>query len=229
METYLLRIWMPDRPGALGAVASRIGAVGADVVGIEILEQGGGLAIDELVVRLPDHARGELLLAEVAQVEDVSIEEFRPAPPGAHDRHLAALDAAAELATTPSDHEAFALLCEHVTLQLEADWVVVADLESGQVAASLGPVPETGWVDAFVRGSQESARLVAGHGGPDDVAWAPLPASGLTRVVARKRAPFRARERREVAALARVTDARAADLVRWQSRIRHPSTRETAS
>lgn len=33
VETYVVRVWMPDRPGALGQVASRIGAVGGDVVG----------------------------------------------------------------------------------------------------------------------------------------------------------------------------------------------------
>src|SRR5205085_749733 len=27
VETYVVRVWIPDRPGALGAVASRIGAV----------------------------------------------------------------------------------------------------------------------------------------------------------------------------------------------------------
>ena len=47
--TYLVRAWIPDRPGALGQVASRIGAVRGDVVAIEILERGGGRAVDEIV------------------------------------------------------------------------------------------------------------------------------------------------------------------------------------
>lgn len=54
METFVIRLWLPDRPGALGQVASRIGAVRGDVVGIDILERGGGQAVDELVVELPD-------------------------------------------------------------------------------------------------------------------------------------------------------------------------------
>ena len=53
MESYVLRVWLPDRPGALGAVASRIGAVKGDVVGIEIFETGAGQAVDVLVVQLP--------------------------------------------------------------------------------------------------------------------------------------------------------------------------------
>ena len=45
MEHYAVRVWLPDRPGALGQVASRIGAVRGDVVGIEILQRGAGRAI----------------------------------------------------------------------------------------------------------------------------------------------------------------------------------------
>ena len=50
MSTWIVRVWLPDRPGALGQVASRIGAVRGDVVGIDILERGAGRAIDELAV-----------------------------------------------------------------------------------------------------------------------------------------------------------------------------------
>ena len=75
MATYVIRVWLPDRPGALGAVASRIGAVGGDVVAIDILERGAGRAIDELVVdfaeeNLPqpgtDLGHGQLALGQEA-------------------------------------------------------------------------------------------------------------------------------------------------------------------
>src|SRR5439155_291311 len=56
MGVFVMRVWLPDRPGALGAVASRIGAVRGDLVGIDILERGAGRAIDELVIELPDDA-----------------------------------------------------------------------------------------------------------------------------------------------------------------------------
>ena len=36
---YRLRIWLPDRPGALGLVASRIGAVGGDIEAVDILDR----------------------------------------------------------------------------------------------------------------------------------------------------------------------------------------------
>ena len=73
MESYVLRVWLPDRPGALGAVASRIGAVKGDVVGIEILETGAGQAVDELVVQLPEATLVDLLVNEVRQVDGVIV------------------------------------------------------------------------------------------------------------------------------------------------------------
>ena len=63
MYLVRLRVWLPDRPGALGAVASRIGGVKGDVIGIEILEQGAGRAVDDLVVALPSASLVDLLVA----------------------------------------------------------------------------------------------------------------------------------------------------------------------
>ena len=54
MATFLVRIELPDRPGALGAVASRIGAVRGDVVSIEIIRRQDGRAVDEFVVELAE-------------------------------------------------------------------------------------------------------------------------------------------------------------------------------
>ena len=97
METFVVRVWVPDRPGALGQVASRIGAVRGDVVGIDILERGAGRAIDELVVELPDASLVALLLAEIDQVDGVDVEDVRPAPAELADPRLDALETAALL------------------------------------------------------------------------------------------------------------------------------------
>src|SRR5204863_442714 len=43
----LVRVWLPDRPGALGLVASRIGAVRGDLVGVAVLARGTDVAVDE--------------------------------------------------------------------------------------------------------------------------------------------------------------------------------------
>jgi ACT domain-containing protein len=75
---YLLRIRLPDRPGALRLVASRIGAVGGDIVAIEILGRDEGRAIDEFVVELAQPDLLPLLSNEIHEVDGVGVEEITP-------------------------------------------------------------------------------------------------------------------------------------------------------
>ena len=51
--SYLLRVNLPDRPGMLGAVATALGEIGADIVSLDVVERGPGGAVDDLVVDLP--------------------------------------------------------------------------------------------------------------------------------------------------------------------------------
>jgi hypothetical protein len=75
---YVIRVRLLDRPGALGAVASRIGAVGGDIVAVDILDRTAGAAIDEFVVELADERLIELLQHEIHEVDGATIEDFRP-------------------------------------------------------------------------------------------------------------------------------------------------------
>ncbi len=79
MAGYVVRIALPDRPGALGLVASRIGAVGGDIVAINILERDGGRAVDEFVVEIGGDHLIELLQSEIHEVDGVSVLEIRAA------------------------------------------------------------------------------------------------------------------------------------------------------
>ena len=78
MAGYVVRIALPDRPGALGLVASRIGAVGGDIVAINILERQDGRAVDEFVVEIGIELI-DLLQSEIHEVDGVSIVEIRAA------------------------------------------------------------------------------------------------------------------------------------------------------
>jgi hypothetical protein len=223
METYVVRVWMPDRPGALGQVASRIGAVRGDVVGIDILERGAGKAIDELVVELPDESILPLLLKEIAAVDGVDVEDVRPAADSLRDPHLAALESAAMLVAAPTTDDLLHLLVQHVYLDFSAEWAAVVDPEEREIFDGVGEVPPAAWLEAFIEGSRASARVVDNEAGPEDIAWAPLPTSGLNLVLGRGGRPLRARERRQLAALARIADTRHVELVDHQSRDHHPS------
>ena len=223
-QTYILRVWMPDRPGALGALASRIGAVGGDVTGIDILERDAGRAIDELVVELPDDALVELLVTEIHQVDGVDIESIRPAAEALHDPRVDALETAALLVGAPTPSAAIEELCVHGVRTVGAHWGVVLDLADGSITSQVGDCPSAAWIAAFVAGSQSSARVSDGDAGPSDVVWAPLPAAGRALVMGRNGESFRARERRQAAALARIVDTRFRELTA-AARQQHPSVK----
>ncbi len=223
METYVVRMWLPDRPGALGQVASRIGAVRGEIVGIDILERGAGRAIDELVVQLPDGSLQELLVAEIQQVDGVDVEEVRPVAEALHDPRLDALETAAILVGATDRDELVQAVVEHARRAVGAEWAAVVQLDDGEVLAQEGAVPPTPWLIAFVEGSRSSARVAAGETGPDDVVWSPLPSACLALVVGRSGTAYRARERRQIAALARIVDTRLREILRYSSLLHHPS------
>lgn len=222
MDTYVVRMWLPDRPGALGQVASRIGAVRGEIVGIDILERGAGRAIDELVVELPDGALTELLVHEVQQVDGVDVEEVRPVADALHDPRLDALETAAILVGATDRDELVESVVTHAKRVIGGAWAAVVAMEDGDVLAEEGPLPPTPWLLAFLAGSQESARVSAVGTGPDDIVWAPLPSTGLVLVLGRGGTAYRARERRQVAALARIVDTRLREILRQRARAHHP-------
>ncbi|WP_167455087.1 ACT domain-containing protein, partial [Amycolatopsis kentuckyensis] len=51
--SFLIRVLLPDSPGTLGAVATALGTVGADILSVDVVERGSGVAVDDLVVELP--------------------------------------------------------------------------------------------------------------------------------------------------------------------------------
>jgi hypothetical protein len=212
-ETLVVRVWLPDRPGALGAVASRIGSVGGDVVGIDILERGAGRAIDELVVLLPSTGLVSLLTDEINQVDGVDIEEIVPAQATRHDPAVDALQAAVALVEHDGDAGALAeLLCVEVARLSGATWAVVTRGAASEPIASHGPAPSALWVQAFFAGSQSSSAVASGAAGPQDVTSVQLPGSGSALVVGREKGEFRARDREQAAALAKIVDRRLVSL-----------------
>jgi hypothetical protein len=222
VPSFILRVWVPDRPGALGAVASRIGAVRGDLVGIDILERGGGRAIDELVVELPSESLVSLLVSEVSQVDGVDVEDVRRAPAAAIDPRLDALDTAASLVAHAEVGSLLDALARRSLSDFQSDWAVVVDLDSSNPVVTVGPAPPAAWLAAFVAGSRASAGPGA-SGGPEDVAWTDVDAAGLVVVLGRKGRPFRSRERRQLTALARIVDHRWTELQTRAGRLAHPS------
>ena len=209
---YALRVWLTDRPGALGTVAGTIGSVGGDLVGIDILERGGGRAIDELIVSLQSDTDLDQLLAGLSKLEGVDVEDVRVAGDGVADPRLDALETAAALVTKNAVGPLLSSLATSSRRDFQSDWATVVDPDAAELRSSVGTVPPGAWLKAFLAGSRASVAPRPGDGGPDDVAWADLDVAVLVLVVGRQGRPFRLRERRQLSALARIADARWAEL-----------------
>ena len=201
MHTVVVRVWLPDRPGALGLVTGRIGAVRGDVLAIEVLESGGGRVIDEIVVELPSHELLDLMVNEVHAIDGVSVEDVRPVDGVYADGGLLALTAAAELAEAERPKRVTTLI-EGVVRLTEADWAMVVH-EDG-IVESRGEVPSPEWVTSLLAGSRH---LGDPHAASGDMVWADLPSTGLWVAAGRAGRPVHDRERVRLDLFVRIADA----------------------
>jgi hypothetical protein len=118
---FLLRIALPDRPGALGSVASALGAVGGDIVNLDVVERSADRAVDDLVIDFPHGGLADVLITAAASVEGVYVESIRP--------YAAVLDPYRELELLDSlvaaPDDAATLLCEGVVRVFRAGWSLI--------------------------------------------------------------------------------------------------------
>jgi hypothetical protein len=200
----LVRVWLPDRPGALCLVASRIGAVDGDIVGIDVLERGENVAVDEFAVLLRRSVAIELLVREIEEVDGVSVEEVRTID---HfpDPRLDALESATTLCAAGSIEQLQRTLVEQTRAEFLADWSAL--LVDGDVLASAGDVTHGPSVlGALVTGTAASPMVADGTTGPDDLAVASLPSHDAALLVGRDGRAFRRRERAQLVALSGIAD-----------------------
>lgn len=164
--------------------------MGADVVGIDIIERGAGRAVDELIFDLPDAGLVDLLLAEIGEVDGVDVESIRPLSQVPVDPAVMALEVARRAGEASDAERAHVVLGGAVAL-LNADWAALVDTDGAQVLARHGDdLPGDGWLVAFTQG----ATTDGGRAGLDDVAVAVPPGATLAVVVARDHSPLRGRE-----------------------------------
>jgi hypothetical protein len=122
LVSYLLRLVVPDRPGILGAVASALGQAGVDIVSLDVLERGGGVAVDDIVVELPPDRLPDRLITAAQAVPGVQVEALRPFS-GALDTHreLELLESLARAA----EGTAVKLLAAELPRVFHGGWAVV--------------------------------------------------------------------------------------------------------
>ena len=204
MFNYLIRVQLPDRPGALGAVASRIGSVGGDVVSIEILQRDDGVVVDELGVGLAGDHLIDLLRDEILEVDGVSVESVRPVAGALPDRHTELLELATELFKQDSSTGLLEHLTARVYRSLVATFVAMLDTDACHVVISVGEPPSEDRLTAMA--------LQAISSPPDSVeadgavATAYLVHADLILVVGRSDPVLRHRERQWISIMAELAD-----------------------
>lgn len=128
-----IRIRLPDRPGSLGQVARTMGAAGADVVQMAVLERDNGRAMDDFTVAWPAGAGVERLAEGLGAVPGVEIAGIWPTaePQGAFP------DAAVigQVAAVPE--RGAQILADAVPAILSADWAGLAEVTGEGQAAVL--------------------------------------------------------------------------------------------
>lgn len=87
--SFLLRVVLPDKPGMLGAVASALGEVNADILSVDVVERSPGIAVDDMVVEPVSGGLPDALVSAAQSVHGVWVESIR--------RYAGALDTQREL------------------------------------------------------------------------------------------------------------------------------------
>lgn len=139
--SFLIRIQLPDRPGALGAVATALGKVGCDILSLDVVERRSGIAIDDLVVELPAGRLPDVLITAAESVEGVEVDAVRPWA-GVLDTHRE-LELIEQVAADPAG--GLQIFTDGVPKITRAGWAVVLTSTEGkphQVAGS-SAAPET--------------------------------------------------------------------------------------
>jgi hypothetical protein len=201
-----VRLWLPDAPGVLGAVATAIGAAEGNVVGLEVLERDAGVAIDELVVELPDRPGVvDALCRGVREVPGAGVEDVTELSGGvdAPGREETVLAAASIILQSPTPAAVLRALCSRLSELYGLSWLALADDRIDRYVAVHGvDVPPAKWVAAFAEGAR-SGRDPANDTTGSGVFVEAVPGTGLT-VCGGRPAAIRRRERREIAMLAMV-------------------------
>ncbi|ACY22450.1 amino acid-binding ACT domain protein [Gordonia bronchialis DSM 43247] len=138
--SYLLRVYLQDRPGSLGLLAVQLGSVGADILSLEVVERGDGYAVDDLVVDVAPGALPDSLITAAEKVKGVRVDSIRP--------YAGVLDT-------------------HRELEL-VDRVATGDTDRLQILVDNAPrVLRVSWAMVLTRGGSGVLRLFGSSGAPE--------------------------------------------------------------
>jgi hypothetical protein len=127
-----IRLSVPDRPGSLGMVTSTIGAAGADIVKIDVLESESGRALDDVFLVVRDVSHLGAVRDRLNGAAGVSVTGTQyPAPPVTGHADLELVD---QVLSRPE--RGLQTLVDGAPHAFGADWAAL--IEYGPDAAVLG-------------------------------------------------------------------------------------------
>jgi hypothetical protein len=132
MPLLRVRIKLPDRPGSLGTVARTLGAAGADIVQVVVLERSIGRAVDDVTVTWPDGVSLNVLCDALGSVRGVDVEGVwrTSEAPGV----FSDVEVVGQMAANP--RSGVVALVEAVPKIFGGDWAAMLDADGTVVHAS---------------------------------------------------------------------------------------------
>ncbi|TDD88161.1 ACT domain-containing protein [Actinomadura darangshiensis] len=179
-----VRVRLPDRPGSLGRVARTLGAAGADVVQMAVLERGNGRAMDDFTVAWPSGAGVDRLAEGLGSVPGVEVAGIWPtAEPQGGCPDAAVIG---QVAAVPE--RGARILADAVPAILSADWAGLAE-PAGEDAAVVVHASVGGRAGAAVAGLLPLRPRAFTAPDGTEFAVCPLAKGSVALVVARTGAP----------------------------------------
>jgi len=148
---FLLRLRLPDVPGSLGSIATALGAAGADIEAIEIVERRvDGTVVDDVLLQLPPTLMPDALVTACHALDGVQVEWISRYAAGAS----LTMDLETVEAFTAEPGRAISRMIELLPTTFRSDWAVavrVGDdgdpvvMAASPTAPALNAVPTIEW------------------------------------------------------------------------------------
>ena len=191
VRVFLMRVVLPDRPGSLGAVATAMGTISADINAVEIVEKYEGYAVDDFMLELPAGVAPDALITACTSVPGVEVVWLSHYPEGWGLQS----DVDVLNAMTEEPDRAEEILTIEAPDVFRVTWAVLVDRRTGEVltqtelapdlnadgVAALGPLDEVrdeelpdgwlpGWGETLIAVApfrSEATIVLARRGGPE--------------------------------------------------------------
>ncbi|MFC5832745.1 ACT domain-containing protein [Nonomuraea insulae] len=189
-----VRVALPDRPGALAQVTKVLGAAGADITQVTVLDRGAGRALDDITVFCPDSTPRQALVESLQSIEDVAVEGVwttREAPGTYPELEIL------KYITTAGDR-ALTTLIDSLPVLFSADWAATA--AERRIVYASWRMPQDIAIPEETPSRPEALTLDGGV----HLVHAPLPPLALSLLLARSEGP--AFHRIEVHRLTRILE-----------------------